>query len=136
MCDAHDVLGGCCAGACEPACGVLACSVGLRVMKTQDGERVGLEHRDPTFLAEVAIQPKEQLDRQRLGPLEPSTLDSLQGPYINDVPITIYSEAVDKEQYPGSGPTAGTKVKGANPFGKTCNFTKVMTDYSKVIIDE
>ncbi|KAK9804834.1 hypothetical protein WJX72_007714 [[Myrmecia] bisecta] len=93
--------------------------VGARVMKTQDGLPV---KRDPVFLAEQKIMDKNLADRLLHGAAESDAREpeSTANP---DVPISIYSEA--------------RKCRGkAAPFGKQTNFSKPMSDHTKVVIDE
>mmetsp|Transcript_18086 Transcript_18086/g.21653 ORF Transcript_18086/g.21653 Transcript_18086/m.21653 type:complete len:262 (-) Transcript_18086:546-1331(-) len=103
--------------------------VGLRVMKTQDGLPRTLDNRDPVFLAESGIQHKSRVDREHMGAVDGSHLGSA-------VPVTVYQESVEGAAYPGQGFVHGTAHKGANPFAKTCNFTKPMADHTKVVVDE
>lgn len=86
------------------------CSVGARVMKTQDGNPV---QRDPTFLAETKIVPKAAADRLMgdrssgcsSGLVASSshypTLESASSTGDLSVPITIYSEAAAKSNFTG-----------------------------------
>ncbi|KAK3286889.1 hypothetical protein CYMTET_5574 [Cymbomonas tetramitiformis] len=106
-------------------------SVGKRVMKTIDGEEVTLGDRDHTFLAESGLQHKSRVDRERLG----ETVRDEQH-YVKDTPITCYQQSVDSADYPGQGFVHGSGVGGKNPYGKTCNFTKEMSDHTKLIIDQ
>mmetsp|Transcript_20783 Transcript_20783/g.34778 ORF Transcript_20783/g.34778 Transcript_20783/m.34778 type:complete len:259 (-) Transcript_20783:341-1117(-) len=105
--------------------------VGRRVMKTRDGEPIGLENRDPTFLAETGIRHKSAADRMLLGPVDSSAVRDL-----SKDALTIYSTEALNGTY-GNGCSAnGTKWTGTNPHAKTSNFSRPMTDSSKVVTDE
>lgn len=52
-----------------------------------------------------------------------------------DIPITIYSEAVAKGTYGGN--LTGTRTMSkVSPFNKYTNFSKPMSEYNKVVVDE
>ncbi|GFR48684.1 hypothetical protein Agub_g10639 [Astrephomene gubernaculifera] len=106
--------------------------VGATVMRDPDGRPA---QRDPTFLVESKMLPKQVVDRimvdkaRQAGAVETTVLPN------PDVPITIYTEAVAKQTYGGVFPGT-TTLNTTSPFGKSTNFTKPMSDYSKVVIDE
>lgn len=106
--------------------------LGARVMKDRDGRPA---QRDPTFLAEHEIVPKQLADRV-FGETARSmgAADTVVLPDPN-VPITVYSEAVASKTYGHSFQGTLTMNHGA-PFGKYSNFSKPMNDYSKVVVDE
>lgn len=106
--------------------------IGARVMKDRD-ERPA--QRDPTFLAEHSIVPKNVADRvfgetaKNMGATDTILLPD------SNVPITMYSEAVANKTYGGTFQGTLTMDHGA-PFGKYTNFSKPINDYSKVVVDE
>ncbi|GIL78511.1 hypothetical protein Vretifemale_7872, partial [Volvox reticuliferus] len=106
--------------------------VGTKVTKDPDGRPA---QRDPTFLAETNIMSKQLADRimgnkaKEAGAQDTTLLPN------PDVPVTIYTEAVAKQTYGGVFPGT-TTLNSSSPFGKSTNFTKPMSDYSKVVIDE
>lgn len=52
-----------------------------------------------------------------------------------DIPITVYSEAVAKGTYGGN--LTGTRTMSkVSPFNKYTNFSKPMSEYNKVVVDE
>lgn len=110
-------------------------SVGTRVMKDQDGRPVV---RDPIFLAETQIMTKANADRllRQGGTLASGATATLRLPNP-EVPVTLYSEAVASGNYNGTIVTGGTRTASVvSPFNKSCNFSKPMTAYDKVVIDE
>lgn len=106
--------------------------IGSRVIKDPDGRPA---QRDPTFLAETQICPRPNVDRIMK---EPGTLAGATKTTRlpnDDVPVTVYSEAVATgkygDTYNGTRPMAST-----GPFNKYSNFSKPMGEYNKVVIDE
>lgn len=53
-----------------------------------------------------------------------------------DLPITIYSEAVATGKYGDAFNGTHTLSKAQAPFNKYANFSKPMSEFSKVAIDE
>ncbi|PNW86767.1 hypothetical protein CHLRE_02g095149v5 [Chlamydomonas reinhardtii] len=106
--------------------------VGAKVMKDRDGRPAV---RDPTFLAETQMMKKDAADRlmgetaRQSGARDTTMLPN------PDVPVTIYTEAVANKTYGGVFPGT-TTLNTAAPFGKSTNFSKPMSDYSKVVVDE
>lgn len=110
--------------------------VGTRVMKDPDGRPA---IRDPVFLAETRLVNKGDADRwiKQEGTLQTTgALSSARLP-DQDVAVTIYSEAVAGGSYTTTKINGGTlPVSSKAPFNKSCNFTKPMGHYDKVVIDE
>ncbi|GLC39037.1 hypothetical protein PLESTB_001286400 [Pleodorina starrii] len=106
--------------------------VGTKVTKDPNGRPAV---RDPTFLAETNIMAKQVADRLMVDKgREAGARDTTLLPNP-EVPVTIYTEAVAKQTYGGVFP--GTTTLNSNsPFGKSTNFTKPMSDYSKIVVDE
>eukprot|EP00195_Chlamydomonas_chlamydogama_P015010 CAMPEP_0202909992 /NCGR_PEP_ID=MMETSP1392-20130828/50783_1 /ASSEMBLY_ACC=CAM_ASM_000868 /TAXON_ID=225041 /ORGANISM="Chlamydomonas chlamydogama, Strain SAG 11-48b" /LENGTH=274 /DNA_ID=CAMNT_0049599937 /DNA_START=124 /DNA_END=948 /DNA_ORIENTATION=+ len=106
--------------------------IGARVMKDPDGRPT---RRDPTFLAETQIMQKSNADRilkeEAVAAGATQTL-LLPNP---DIPITIYSESVAGGQY-GSTFNGTRPMSNVLPFNKFTNFSKPMSEYNKVVIDE
>eukprot|EP01026_Neomeris_dumetosa_P062765 TRINITY_DN59474_c0_g1_i1.p1 TRINITY_DN59474_c0_g1~~TRINITY_DN59474_c0_g1_i1.p1 ORF type:complete len:200 (+),score=26.33 TRINITY_DN59474_c0_g1_i1:280-879(+) len=106
-------------------------TLGKLVMKTQDGGEV---KRDPTFLAETKIMDSQKAGRYLQQDIE-SPFKS-QRLCDQEIPITFYSEKVASDKYMGTS-VYGTLSKGKHsPFGKDSNFSKPISDYTKVVDDE
>lgn len=107
---------------------VVTCRPGRVQMLTQDR---GPVCRDKTFLSEEKLLAQSTAGRFVGGkkPLE-KTLESLP----QEVPITIYSEALTKGSY--NSTQYGSKHFGSTTFGKHSNFTKPVGDYTKDPSDE
>ncbi|GAX79489.1 hypothetical protein CEUSTIGMA_g6930.t1 [Chlamydomonas eustigma] len=106
--------------------------IGTRVIKDRDGRPAV---RDPTFLAETQMMQKRDADRiLKKEALEAGATATarLADP---DVPITLYTEAVAKGTYTDS--ITGTRTMSkVSPFNKYTNFSKPMSEYNKVVVDE
>uniref|UniRef100_A0A7S0RBS7 Uncharacterized protein n=1 Tax=Pyramimonas obovata TaxID=1411642 RepID=A0A7S0RBS7_9CHLO len=107
--------------------------VGRRVMKTRDGEGIGLEHRDAIFLAETGISNKADVDRWHMNA---SDTAKQEGNYLTDTPLTIYSETFLKGTYPEGAAQTGTLCKETNPLARTSDFSRDVRDCFKVVTDE
>lgn len=107
--------------------------IGTRVIKDADMRPAV---RDPTFLAETQIMPKADCDRILNQQAQASgATQTILMPDPN-IPITIYSEAVAKGTY-GEGSFSGTRTMSkVSPFNKYSNFSKPMSEYNKVVVDE
>lgn len=106
--------------------------IGTRVIKDRDGRPAV---RDAMFLAETQIMQKCDADRiLRREAAEAGATGTLRLADL-DVPVTIYSEAVAAGAYTGT--VSGTRcMSQAAPFNKFSNFSKPMTEYNKVVVDE
>lgn len=111
-------------------------NVGARVMKDPDGRPA---YHDPVFVAETKIMTKDAADR--LIPPRPETTMKVEqykttlvtnGLDLEETPVTLYTEAQAGHTYAGEIP--GTKPEQG--FGKYTNFSKPMSDYSKVVENE
>jgi hypothetical protein len=111
-------------------------TVGTRTMKDPDGRPAV---RDPVFLAETQMVQKADADRwiKQQGTLQTTgALSSARLP-DQDIAVTIYSEAVASGVYTTTVVNGGTlPISSKGPFNKSCNFTKPMGHYDKVVIDE
>lgn len=104
------------------------CRIGKVQMKTMDG---GPVNRDANFLAETRCLTRDAADRFVHSKQPP------QSSMINigtDVPITIYSSALARQQY--NAAHYGTHQYGSTTFGKHSNFTKIVGDYTRDPSDE
>jgi len=112
--------------------------IGTRVIKDRDNRPAV---RDPTFLAETQLCPRADVDRvlRQTATASGATLTSTLGsiaPDGGDHAITLYSEKVATAQYAGTM-TGGTRtLSKVTPFGKDSNFSKPMSEYNKVVVDE
>ncbi|KAG1674736.1 hypothetical protein FOA52_013572 [Chlamydomonas sp. UWO 241] len=112
--------------------------IGTRVIKDRDNRPAV---RDPTFLAETQMCARGDVDRvlKQAAVASGATLTATLSPSAtsgDEVPVTIYSEAVAKAAYSGTM-TGGTRtLSKVTPFGKECNFSKTMSEHSKVVVDE
>ncbi|KXZ50088.1 hypothetical protein GPECTOR_18g65 [Gonium pectorale] len=106
--------------------------LGATVMKDPDGRPA---QRDATFLAETNMLAKQAADRllgdkaKQAGARDTTLLPN------PDIPVTVYTEAVANRTYGGVFPGT-TTLNTASPFGKSTNFTKPISDYSKIVVDE
>ncbi|KAL3162513.1 hypothetical protein ABBQ32_010170 [Trebouxia sp. C0010 RCD-2024] len=100
--------------------------LGRRVMKNQNGSYD--VQRDATFLAESGMLPKAQADRLA------SSSFTLGQAYTNrdrDVPVSIYSEAALQGLY---GSTVyGSRITGPATFARNSDFSKPLSEYSKIM---
>mmetsp|Transcript_11017 Transcript_11017/g.38253 ORF Transcript_11017/g.38253 Transcript_11017/m.38253 type:complete len:268 (+) Transcript_11017:145-948(+) len=106
---------------------------GKRVMQTQDYVPIPLSSRDATFQAEVGMGTKADIDAKRLPPVDHATVSEH---YTSDVPITLYTEKASRAKLPGTGVFQASKVTSSNPFARSTNFSKPMSDFTKVVDDE
>ena len=87
-------------------------TVGRKVMRTQDGRLVAMEHRDANFIVETGMYRRTQQ----------ATDDELRkrvpvGDYTQTRPVTIYTEALERKN------TYMSAATGPNPFAKSSGFT-------------
>lgn len=101
--------------------------VGAKVMKTQDYTDIPASAKDPTFQAELGLVSKATIDKSAL-PTVPK--EKFAEDFTTAEPITVYSQKVEVGPYPNST-TIGSQVKGPNPFAKTSEFSKPISDFSK-----
>ncbi len=99
----------------------ILCRVGARVMRTQDGAPA---QRDFTFLTEAKISNKGVLDRKTM---PQDTFLKATASIPADTPVSLYTQ-----QRAVSSP----QCCACNTFGRQTNFTKLMGDHSKVVLDE
>ena len=96
--------------------------VGRKVMRTQDGQLVGMGSRDQTLIVESGMCRRTQLAAD-------SELRSRvpQGDYTQTRPVTIYTEALERKN------TYMSAATGPNPFAKTSGFTQPMQNTKAVV---
>lgn len=87
--------------------------IGKKVMRTQDGVELGMENRDDQLIVETGMWRRTQkatdAELQQRVP---------KGDYTKTTPVTIYTEALERQNFYGSAAT------GSNPFGVTRGFTQ------------
>jgi hypothetical protein len=87
-------------------------TVGRKVMRTQDGKGVTMAERDDQLIVESGMFRRTQKDSDEMLKARVP-----QGDYDKTVPVTIYTENLQRKQFYGSAST------GPNPFGVTRGFT-------------
>ena len=96
-------------------------------MKTLDLVPIPQSAKDPTFQAECGLIAKATVDKALLPTVEPTKFAE---DYVSATPITIYSQKVQTGVYPTTE-TYGSEVRGPNPFAKTSEFSKPLSDHTK-----
>jgi hypothetical protein len=87
--------------------------VGRKVIKTQDGKLVPLEHRDELLMVEHGYGKRSQKTTD-----EELAMRLPKGDYTQTRPVTIYTEALERKNFYMSAATGG------NPFARTSGFTQ------------
>ena len=97
-------------------------TVGRKVMKTQDGKLVAMEHRDANFIVETGMYRRTQqcTDEQLRGRIPV-------GDYTQTRPVTIYTEALERKN------TYMSAATGPNPFAKSSGFTQPLNQTKAVV---
>jgi len=101
--------------------------VGQKVMKTSDNVVIPEASKDATFRAEAGIIKKDVIDRLGTAPVPPETFAEN---YTDATPISLYSQRAQEGKFP-SNVIFGSDIKGPNPFAKTSEFSKPISDHTK-----
>ena len=96
--------------------------VGRKVMRTQDGQLVGMASRDQALIVETGMNRRQQLAAD--GELVRRVP---QGDYTQTRPVTIYTEALERKN------TYMSAATGPNPFAKTSGFTQPLANSKAVV---
>lgn len=88
-------------------------AIGKKVMRTQDGANVPLANRDEQLIVETGMYRRTQKNSD-----EALKERIPQGTYDKTMPVTIYSENLERKNFYGTAST------GPNPFGVSRGLTQ------------